>query len=402
MKRRSFIATSVGTAIGGAGLTASTAAAADSDAAGDRLMSTPAMVMAPRTDGAEIIWAVSRLARGRVEWKTAGSTVVHAASADDFGFVPQSSRVMRVRLAGLPPGTDHEWRVVVDAIDGDPETVETPWKSFRTLDPAAAEAVFCVWNDTHENHDTIRKLHELTPKADFLIWNGDICNDWHQEDWLVPTLLAPAGTDISDGHPLLVTLGNHDVRGKFAFRVAEHIAMPDGRPYFAFRQGPVAVIGLNTGEDKPDDHPSFRGRVASQRHREEQAAWLREITKHPEIANAPHKVVFCHIPLRWTQEIEEVDYAGGGYDRFSRFSRDLWHDALVDWGAQIVISGHTHRPASIPASEAFPYAQMTGGGPRENQACWIEGRANADGLVITMHRMDTREVIHRETFPRLA
>lgn len=120
------------------------------------------------------------------------------------------------------------------------------------------------------------------------------------------------------------------------------------------------------------------------------------------MAHAPHKLVFCHIPLRWLEEPVRVDYAGGGYDRFSRFSRDLWHDALVEWGAQVVVSGHTHRPASIPANGDFPYAQITGGGPRENQACWIEGRAGAGGLVISLRRMDNGEEIIREVFPPLA
>jgi hypothetical protein len=399
MKRRAFLSSSLGTALGGAAMATAPAQEGEAAKAGGLMLTQP-MVMAPRPDGAEVVWAVSRLARGRVELRADGQAA-RVFAADPYGFVPQSPRVMRVRLAGLSPGGAYECRVVCEAIDGEAAMVETPWKAFRTLDPKAEEATFCVWNDTHENHDTIRRLQQRTPKADFLLWNGDTCNDWHQEDWLIPTLLAPAGIDISEGHPLLVTLGNHDIRGKYAFRIGEHLAMPDGRPYFAFRHGPLAVIGLNTGEDKPDDHPGFRGRVASQRHREEQAEWLSQVILQPEMARAPHKLVFCHIPLRGQKEAARVDYAGGGYDGFSRFSRDLWHDALVAWGAQVVVSGHTHRPASIPADAHFPYAQITGGGPRANEACWIEGRAGADGLVISMRRIDNAEEIIRERFPRL-
>jgi hypothetical protein len=403
INRRSFFTRSVSTAVGGyAVATGQLHAQAGSVIGGaEKLLLTPAMAWAPRADGVEIVWAVSRLARGRVELRALGGPVTTAA-ADDFGFVPQSANVMRVRLAGLDPGATYEWRAVVEAVDDAAVREVTPWKSFRTLDPNAAETSFCVWNDTHENEETLRRLQELTPPADFLLWNGDTCNDWHEEDRLVPVLLGPAGIDISDGHPLLLTLGNHDIRGKFGFRVPDHIAMPENRPYYAFRSGPVAVIGLNTGEDKPDDHPSFHGRVASQRLREEQAAWLQGTVARPEFANAPYRVVFCHIPLRWTEEVDRVDYDGGQWDRYARSSRDLWHDTLVAWGAQVVVSGHTHRTASIPGSNAFPYAQMTGGGPRPDQACWIEGRAGADGLTLTMRRVDSSETIHRETFPRLA
>src|SRR5690606_33294145 len=164
------------------------------------------------------------------------------------------------------------------------------------------------------------------------------------------------------------------------------------RPYYAFRNGPVAIIGLNTGEDKPDDHPSFHGRVASQRLREEQAEWLERTIIRPEFANAPFRIVFCHIPLRWLDEPEVVDYAGGGYDHYARSSRDLWHDALVRWGAQVVISGHTHRTQSIPASAAFPYAQITGGGPRLEQATWMEAEADDAALTITVRRLETGEI----------
>jgi hypothetical protein len=403
MHRRSFLVTAAGTAAGGIAIAAGRADAFPLPA-GPRegeVLVTPPMVWAPRADGAEFVWAVSRLSRGRVELRPAGGAATSVAK-DRYGFVPQSSGVMRVQVDGLQPGGDYEWRAVVEAIDGEPAREETAWRRFRTLDPAAAATTFCVWNDTHENHETIRRLQEATPPADFLLWNGDTCNDWHEEGWLVPTLMAPAGVDISDGHPLLLTLGNHDVRGKYAFRLPDHVGLPDDRPYYAFRSGPVAVIALNTGEDKPDDHPSFQGRVAFQQLRQEQAAWLARTIARPEFAAAPYRVVFCHLPLRWIEEVEEVDYAGGGFDRYARSSRDLWHEALVAWGAQVVISGHTHRPASIPANAAFPYAQMIGGGPRPEQATWMEARAGAEGLTITVRSLAGGGVLHEEHFGRLA
>ena len=362
------------------------------------LLVTPAVVMAPRSDGVEVVWVVARLCRGWVEWSEEGGEVRRQA-ADDFGFVPQGDSVIRVRLSGLRPGIPHRLRVVVESAEGEKVREESPWKQFRTLDPAADSAHFVVWNDTHENHETLKRLHQLTPAADFLLWNGDTCNDWHQESWLVPTLLHPAGQDITAGRPLLLSWGNHDVRGKWAFKVKDLIATPHGRPFFAFRSGPVAVVCLHTGEDKPDSHPSFAGRVAFEPLRVEQAAWLKSVTAEPAIRDAPHKVVFCHIPLRWTREPEETRYEAGEYDHFARASREAWHDALVAWGAQVVISGHTHRPAWIPANAEFPYAQMVSGGPRPESAHWIEGKAGADGLNLVMRDLDGG-ITHDVTLPR--
>ena len=361
------------------------------------LMATPAVVMAPRTDGVEIVWAVTRLCRGWVELRMEGGEVFQHA-ADDFGFVPQSDSVMRVRIDGLETGGKYEVRAIVEAVDGDKTREETPWKSFRTIDPAAVGAHFVVWNDTHENHETIRRLHEVTPAADFLLWNGDTCNNWDQESWLIPTLLNPAGQDVSAGRPMFLSWGNHDVRGKWAFKAKELVPMPQGRPFYSFRNGPVAFICLHTGEDKPDEHPSFGGRVAFESLRREQAEWLKKVTAIPEIRDAPNKVVFCHIPLRWIREHGVPDFQDGGYDHFARDCRLAWNDALVKWGVQVVISGHTHEDTWIPADEKFPYAQMVSGGPKLGAARWIEGKADASGLKLVMRDLAGR-VVHEVVIP---
>jgi hypothetical protein len=405
MKRRDFLSkTTIAALAGTAGV--STASAAETPESkppakvGGPLVRTPAVIMAPRADGAEIVWAVSKLCRGSVEWKSADGSSGTAA-ADSFGFVPQGGGILRVRIGGLKPGTDHEFRAITNASEGS-DRHESDWRKFRTLDPAAASTSFVIWNDTHEHAETIRRLHESTPAGDFLLWNGDTCNNWIREDLLAPTLLAPAGQDISAARPLLLTWGNHDVRGVWAYKMPGMIATPSGRPFYAFRSGPVALIFLHTGEDKPDDHPSFDGRVAFDALRREQAAWLAQTILQPEFRDAPYRVVCCHIPLRWTVEkhLGPEDYAGGDFDHFSRRSRDAWHDSLVAWKAQLVISGHTHSAAYLPATAEFPYAQLVGGGPELKQATWIEGKADAKSLALVTKNIDGK-TIHKAEFKPL-
>jgi hypothetical protein len=356
--------------------------------------------MAPRADGLEVVWAVSRLSSGRVEWELSDGSAKGVAGSDGFGFVPQGENVLRVRLAGLPAGAAGKLRAVTTPHEGGPaETTE--WREFKTLNPSAPATRFAVWNDTHENARTIKALHAVTPTADFLLWNGDTTNNWITRGLLEPTLLHPAGCDITAGRPLMITMGNHDVRGAWAWRTEEMIATPSGRPFWAFRSGPVAAICLHTGEDKPDDHPSFGGRVAFDALRREQADWLARVIETPEIRDAPHRLVFCHIPLRWKVE-QKPDYANGGYDTYSARSRDAWHASLVKWGAQIVLSGHTHEHAWLPpAGDAFPYSQLIGGGPQFDSATWIEGAADAGGLTLTMRNLSGKTV-HSVVLPRLA
>lgn len=352
--------------------------------------------MAPRVDGMEIVWGISRHARGWVEVKQGGE--VQRFGGTPFGYSTQGDTALRVRLAGLAAGKTFTYRTITEAMAEPAAREESAWREFRTLDAEAAETRFAVWNDTHVNNTTIAQLHEHTPtKIDFLLWNGDICNDWHKQEALVPTLLHPAGTDFTAQRPLMFVWGNHDLRGAYGYRLPDYAASPLGCSYGAFRSGPVAFVCLNTGEDKDDDHPSFKGRVACEPLRREQAAWLRtHVLKTPELRDAPYRVVFCHIPLRWKDE----DETGREYDNFSRRSRTLWHDALVEWGAQLVISGHTHEHHWMEATTEFPYAQLVGGGPKPEAATFMEGHADATRLQITMKALDGK-VLQQPVFKPL-
>lgn len=351
------------------------------------LVRTPLVLMAPRTDGLEAVWAVSRLSRGHIEWETDDGGK-GTAGADVFGFVPQGETVLRVRLSGLKPGSAYRVRALTVAA-GDGETAISAWKTVRTLDASAPETRFVMWNDTHMHNDTIRALHAATPGADFLLWNGDTCNDWKKDELLVPTLLHPGDCDITEKRPLFITWGNHDVRGAYAFKMPGLIATPEGRPYYAFRSGPVACICLHTGEDKPDDHPSFQGRVAFDSLRAEQARWLAETIRQPGLRDAPYRIVFCHIPLRWRDESVQ-DYSKTGFDRHSGRSRAAWHDALVEWKAQVILSGHTHESHWMPPTAEFPYGQLIGGGPELANATWTQGVANATQLSLQVMNLEGR------------
>lgn len=355
------------------------------------------LVMAPRADGATIVWSVRQDCLGQVLVRPIDDdgrlmTEPITYGSDAIGMVPRSDQVLQVRIEGLEPGQTHEFCTITRAVSDGPgrgsQRVQTgPWRRFTTLDPDAPSASFVVWNDTHQQTETLQGLQRVTPEADVLVWNGDICNNWTDPDLVTGTLLAPAGLDIGAGHPVLFNWGNHDVRGDHVGRAAAAVASPEGLPYCAMRIGPVAVVLLATGEDKPDDAAPFGGRVAFTELRARQQRWLVEALARPGIADAPYRVVFTHMPLRWLDEPElgPKDYAEGAYDEVSLVSRRAWHQALTDWGAQVVVSGHTHEAAVIEADGRFGYAQVVGGGEQPDTATWIHGQADEHRLVITIH-----------------
>ena len=353
--------------------------------------------MGPGEDGFDVAWTVPFLCRGWVELVSRDHPEPLVFAHDGYGFIPQGTEVIRVPVTGLHPGMELRFRAVTESMD-DPSVRRTSdWRSLRTLDPAKGHTRFAVWSDTHSQEETIRTLDRITPRdLDFLAWNGDICNDWHEEDALIPTLLHPGGTDFTRGRPMIFNPGNHDVRGTWGFRLPSLVFRPGTKPYRAVRSGPVAILFLNTGEDKPDHHPTFHGRVACQTLREEQALWLKQIIREPAIRDAPFRIVCCHLPLRWIVEKKVYDY-----DCCSERSRILWHNSLIEWGAQLILSGHTHQFTYLPPEDGFPYAQVIGGGPDPQTSTLIQAEADKKTFKLTVLNL-RKEPLLEEKFPALS
>lgn len=364
------------------------------------LTSSPPVVMAPRADGVEVVWSVTAPSLGHVQIAEEDGTI-RTVAEDRYGFVPQGEAVLRVRVEGLAPGREHRLRTLTLAADGSGQELSA-WRTVRTLDPRAGTSSFVVWNDTHDDPATLALLDERSPRADLFVWNGDVCNNWTDPSAIAPTILHPGERDITVGRPLAFSWGNHDVRGPHAHRLPEVVATPEDRPCYALRSGPVAAVVLSTGEDKPDHHPSFGGRAAFEASRARQARWLAETLREPELATAPYRLVFCHMPLRWVDEpvLTEADYAAGHWDEYSRASREQWDPALRAWGAQAIVSGHTHVPALLEATAEFPYAQVVGGGNTPEEATWIEGDADGQRLRIAVRDL-AGTVLHALELPPL-
>lgn len=399
VSRRAFLAKS-GLVAGAASLaaqemTGQQALAADGPSGPFRLLSAPVLTN-PAPDGVSVLWATSAPATGWIEF---GETehLGQRATGEDQGLLPFDDRAFKVRLSGLMPGTRYFYRVHAVQVDfRDAYTIrrqeQTPVASqvfsFTTPDPAAAAASFTVWNDTHEQPETLRRLHDAHVKdhGDFLLWNGDVTNDIYGEEKMIGQFLAPAALPFAAATPYHFVRGNHDVRGPAARRLARFTDVPEGRYFYSFCQGPLAVIVLDTGEDKPDNHGVYGGLNAFAAFRARQAEWLSQEIERPEFRAAPFRVLFCHIPLWWKDDSAVGDYCADG--------RARWHDLLVRGGVQLVISGHTHEAAWLPADAARPYGQLIGGGPEPKAATYIRGHATTERLTLTQHRL-TGESLHR-------
>lgn len=355
------------------------------------------VVSGPSPDAITILQPIQRHATGYLEYSL-GDGAFQRVDAESAGLLPLETHVLKFRLPPLPPGKEVRYRIVAHTVGwirvrqfhhgevrtGEPKRSDV--RSFRTLDPSAPTTTFAVWNDTHENTETLKSLHSKTAalKPDFLLWNGDQTNDVHFEKDMAEQFLTPSGLAVADRWPLAYVRGNHDVRGPEAHRVPKFTGTPGDRFYYAFRSGPLAALVMDTGEDKPDDSPYFGGMAAFQPMQRRQLAWLKEIIKEPWFREAPFKVLFCHIPLYFTRDIFPTHRRWECHN----FCRDLWVPTLVEAGVQFIVSGHTHDFRWMPAKEGQPIAQLIGGGPQPRSATFIHGTATRELLKLTMSKLD--------------
>ncbi|MGN0853096.1 MAG: metallophosphoesterase [Kiritimatiellia bacterium] len=382
-------------------------------------------LQAPAETTMGVTWAVSGLAKGVVELadnpEMANARIVKGCGR---GLVPIDVAALTVRLEGLAPATTYwyrtittpftDYRNIYDAKLGEP--VVGRIHSFTTPG-AAAKAHFAVMNDTHaqwKSFDLVaKKMKELKPGL--IVWNGDATNTTQKKSTAVEIFLDPpvAAKDYAADIPVCFVSGNHDFRGSWIARKEEvvqprHPAERTGAEWdlkwnFAVRMGDVALIGMDTGEDKPDGHPKWFGLANFGPYRVAQAAWLEKALARPDIAAAKYKVVFCHIPLFAAPDHPDRPHDGvkidpHDYAYWSRECHDLWSPILVRHGVQLVVCAHKHKYRFDPATADRPWAQIVGGGCElpadvpERFPTVIEGTVENGALTVAVHNLKTGRV----------
>lgn len=347
-------------------------------------------LQAPGETTMGVSWKVSGLAKGVVEYAD-NPAFEHSAfvKSGGYGLVPIDVAALQVRLENLKPATKYwyrtittpftDYRNIYDAKLGKPVVSAT--YSFTTLG-AGARAHFCMMTDTHAQWKPfemiVKKIKELAPAA--VVWNGDATNTTQKKETAVEIFLDPLvkDRDYATSIPILFESGNHDFRGSWISK-KEEVMLPrhpaerrgdqwDLKWNFAVRLGDLALVGMDTGEDKPDAHPKWFGLANFEPYRRAQAVWLREQLARPEIAAAKFKVLFCHIPLFAAKGHPDYPHDGVKVDPYdfaywSRECHDLWAPILEKAGVQLVVCGHKHQFRFDAPTAERPWAQVVGGGP---------------------------------------
>lgn len=438
MKRRDFIkGAAVLVAAAGSGETLRAAARMDTnevpDEGGPLIASAPMLQNFAETS-IGIAFAVSALANGYVIYgERPDLSDGKKVKCGGFRVTEVTDKVSQVRLQGLKPATTYYYRIGADRIQygggykmKNLGSEEDPAIYSFTTAGAKAKAHFCVINDTHVKWPAIekiqKKIKDIAPSC--VIWNGDACNTEETIEAQMRIFIRPeAGPkDYAARIPYLLCPGNHDYRG-WANRHLEQVWMfrqGDERPSrdwdlgrnFAVRLGDVALIGLDTGEDKLDTNPLFAGLFNMGAYREAQAVWLKDVLKRKDIASAPFKVAFCHIPLFDPRpDANPGDIAPAdtdpryttNYAAWQRSCAKLWTPLLQKAGCRLVITGHQHAYRRDDPDGSRKWTQLVGGGPKLTEKAYptvIEGKVEGRELRITVHNMTTGAVQDSLTIKR--
>jgi predicted phosphodiesterase len=297
-----------------------------------------------------VVWTSTDRCMGWVEVAPDDGTSFYAEERprydEDFMGRHVVSAVHHVRITGLKPGTSYRYRIYQQGVDDSGHNPvpsgyisasnvysQKPY-AIRTMDAKKADCTFTVVNDIHGRDSMMLALTKgiKEQKPDFVVFNGDMVSFMGSTEDIETGFMTRATETFATDIPLVYVRGNHETRGPGFSEYLNLFPTPTNTPYFTFRQGPVAFVVLDSGEDKPDSDIEYGGTAAYDAYREKMAEWLKEAIKSEEFRSAPVKIALLHIPF---------DKGVGWYG--NNELKRLLLPTLNEAGIDVMLCGHTHR-----------------------------------------------------------
>jgi hypothetical protein len=175
-----------------------------------------------------------------------------------------------------------------------------------------------------------------------MIFNGDMLSQIESPQQIRDGYLKSAGESFSPFLPVYAVRGNHEHRGAASYAYMRYFLTPTSQPYYTFRDGPAFFIALDCGEDKPDSDIRYYGLSLTDRLREEQAAWLRQVVASDAFKTAPVKIVILLMPPAWKKKHWH------GMNEIARLFMPILNEAGID----LMLCGHLHRYLFLEKGEA--------------------------------------------------
>ena len=299
----------------------------------------------PSETAMAISWISMVRCAGGVEYREKGSTNEWTAVwGVKYGQIDYSSDIHFHYLTGLKPATEYEYRLLPNRDSY--ATAYHAWinhgrevHSFRTVDPKRDHYRIFL---TCDHHGSARlNLDPMIDRsdagdADFFFFLGDNVEDRAGDmirDYITRGYLDDVVRKWGTEKPTVFLRGNHDIAGRDTYKYGDYFPQPDGKTYYAFRQGPVLFIGLDTM------WPA-REKLQNAQHAaylREQADWIRAMKKTPLWKGAVFRVVMCHV----------APFPGEGFNWVGSVFNEVFSDESKEGRIHALVAGHEHAYARL-------------------------------------------------------
>jgi len=306
---------------------------------------------------AVVVWTTDKKALSWVEVAPDDGTHFYACQRDRYYETSLGKKVLgtlhKVKIDGLTKGTCYRYRILSKEV-----VAEEPYRmvygdvvstdvfnrqplKFRTADREAASTRFAVVNDIHGNNDKLKSLLGGVGGQDdcFVVFNGDMIDFMESEKQVFEGFVDTSVRLFASEVPFYMARGNHETRGAFAGRFMDYFPTSTGLPYYCLRRGPVCLVVLDSGEDKPDEDVAYSGVAAYDDYRAREAEWLRRVVESEDYKSAAFRVVVMHMP--------PVDGTWHGMIHVAEQFMPILNKAGVD----LMLCGHIHAYAYNPPGQ---------------------------------------------------
>ena len=356
-------------------------------------------------DGVIVCFTTSHKGFSKVELREKGSAEVREYRTSKHGLYEAFNTHNVIEINDLKPATEYEYRIVSkQMVRFDPYHVRfgaeavSEWLAFRTFNPEAKELTFVVANDIHDQTEKCRKMLEVQPleEVDMVFYNGDILSYYAKEEQPFTSFIDVSVEKFAKNKPFTVVRGNHETRGYLARTYEKFIHNTrDGKYYGVYYFGDTAVVMLDGGEDKDDEHPVYAGLVDFDNYRREQAEWLKGVVASEAFPRANHRIAIMHIPPV-TERMAEIEaqkadirnlitWRGG--EHLGELMIPILNGADID----VMICGHLHRHVVYPEQAGvleFPIVV------NDNVSSMLV-RTNAEGVHLKIVNIDGKTTFEK-------
>ena len=169
---------------------------------------------------------------------------------------------------------------------------------FRPIEKAENINIYQIADAHGYIEETVAASQNFGKDIDLLILNGDIANASDTFDHVI-TCYKIASIITQGSIPCIISRGNHDLRGKYAEVLVDHMPNRHGNSYYTFRLGCIWGILVDCGEDKADSHEEYGRTICCHEYRQDVTDYIKETIKKQEYTDSgvKYRLVLSHVPF---------------------------------------------------------------------------------------------------------